>query len=863
MRRESAPYTRAVSRGRLRIYLGAAPGVGKTFAMLGEGRRRAERGTDVVVGYVETHGRPQTAAQLADLEVVPRRTVEYRDTTMEEMDLDAVLTRRPAVVLVDELAHTNAPGSRHDKRWQDVEELLEAGMDVISTVNVQHLESLNDVVEAITGVHQRETLPDRVVRDADQVELVDMTPEALRRRMAHGNVYAPDKVDAALANYFRVGNLGALRELALLWVADKVDEALQRYQQDEHISDTWETRERVVVAVTGAPSGDHLIRRAARMARRSQGELIGVHLHGTSGLNEGPNELLVRHRSLLADLGGTFHESTSEDVAQGLVDFARSVRATQLVLGATRRSRWSELVRGSVINRVIRASGDIDVHVISHEAAEDADAGLPPLPTRRGSPLSARRRRAGWALATVGLAAVTAVLVAAQDHVGLASALVTYLLVVGVVAAIGGLGPALCAAVVAALAANWFFTEPVSTMRIDDPEQVIAVLALIGAGVLVSLLVGQTARRTADAHRARAEAEALVAAVGASDDGHDPIALLLTHLRITFGQDGVAVFERDATGQWDAVARDGAGSPMDPLDGESIELGATHVLTLVPGRLPDADRRVLAAFAARLADGLERRTLEQAAAAAETRARGDELRTAILRAVSHDLRSPLASIKASATSLLQDDVDWSVEQRLEFAHTIDEEADRLDRLVANLLDMSRIEAGAVNITSREVGLEEVVAGALASLSVPTARVRVEVADDLPAAVADAALLERVVANIVANALEHAPGDTHVTVQAAGVDGQAVLRVIDRGPGVPAEAHDRLFDPFQRLGDQSGGGVGLGLAVAAGFMRAMHGTLDTGDTPGGGLTVTLRLPLAQPVERAQVAGRSTPDAEVAP
>ena len=831
-----------MSRGRLRIYLGAAPGVGKTYAMLGEGRRRLDRGTDVVVGFVETHGRRDTADRLEGLEVAPRRVLDHRGAALEEMDLDALLARQPDVALVDELAHTNAPGSRHAKRWEDIEELLEAGIDVISTVNVQHLESLNDVVEAITGVRQRETVPDRVVRDAEQVELVDMTPEALRRRMAHGHIYAHDKVDAALSNYFRPGNLGALRELALLWLADKVDEAMRRYLRDERIVGTWETRERVVVAITGAPSGDHLIRRAARMARRSHGDLIGVHIRPGTGLREGPDEALFAHRALLADLGGTYHETTSDDVAEGLVAFAESVRATQIVLGASHRDRLSELVRGSVINRVIRAAGEIDVHVISRDGVVER-APLPAAHRRRRSRLSRRRRVAGWALVVVGLPLLTVVLDAARNSIGLPSVLVIYLLYVCVVAAVGGFGPALVTALASTAAANWYFTQPLYTLRIKDPEHLIAVAAFVSAGGLVSLLVARTARRTADAARARAETEALVDVVGADAGEHDPVAVLLSHLRITFGQQAAAVFVRGDERSWSVVAVDGPDPTPDPADGERLELGEHHLLTLTPGGLTAADRRVLGAFATRLVEALQRRVLEAAAGDRAALARADELRTAILRAVSHDLRSPLASIKASSTSLLQDDVDWNAEQRTEFARTIDEEADRLDDLIGNLLDMSRIEAGAVEIIVRPVGLDDAIAAALASLSEATERVVIELDDDAPAALADAGLFERVLANIVSNALNHSPADREVVVQATSHDGSAVTRIIDHGPGVSPEARATMFQPFQRFGDDTSGGVGLGLAVARGFMTAMHGVLSAEETPGGGLTVTLELPLA--------------------
>ena len=381
-----------MARGQLRIYLGAAPGVGKTYAMLNEGCRRAGRGTDVVVGFVESHGRANTSAQVRDLEVVARRQLEYRGTVFEEMDVDAVIRRKPDVALVDELAHTNVPGSRNEKRWQDVEELLDAGIDVISTLNVQHLESMNDVVEEITGIQQRETIPDAIVRAADQVELVDMTPQAIRRRMAHGNIYPADQVDASLANYFREGNLGALRELALMWTADRVDEALEAYREAHGIARPWETRERVLVAITGAPGGDDVIRRAARMAARSHGELIGVYVRSADGLRAPPGDALLEQRTLLQELGGTYHELASADVANALVQFARAENATQIVLGASRQSRWSHLLRGSVVTNVLRASGDIDVHVISSDPQRDDVATRVARPARARVPDRTRSR---------------------------------------------------------------------------------------------------------------------------------------------------------------------------------------------------------------------------------------------------------------------------------------------------------------------------------------------------------------------------------------------------------------------------------------------------------------------------------------
>ena len=391
--------------GALRIYLGAAPGVGKTYAMLQEGQRRAERGTDIVVGFVETHGRPHTAEQLRGLPVLPRRQVTYRGATFEEMDLDAVLARRPEVALVDELAHTNTPGTGpNEKRWQDIDVLLDAGIDVISTVNIQHLESLNDVVHRITGVPQRETVPDSVVRAAAQIELVDMTPEALRRRMAHGNIYAPDKVDAALGNYFRPGNLTALRELALLWLADQVEEGMQRYREAHGISDAWETRERVVVALTGGPEGTALIRRAARIAARSGGgELLAVHVSRSDGLAEASGADLQAQRLLVESLGGTYHALVGDDIPRALLDFATSVDATQVVLGASRRRPWRALLGGPGTSATVaRSSGPIDVHLVSHDYV-----GRGRMLPSFGYGLTPRRQLAGALVAAVLLAIAT------------------------------------------------------------------------------------------------------------------------------------------------------------------------------------------------------------------------------------------------------------------------------------------------------------------------------------------------------------------------------------------------------------------------------------------------------------------------
>ena len=845
---ETAPETSAGGsvrprRGELRVYLGAAPGVGKTYAMLNEGWRRKERGTDIVVGFVETYGRRHTSDQIRDLEVVSRRVMEYRGAPFEEMDVDAILRRRPEVALVDELAHTNVPGSRNEKRWQDVEELLSAGITVICTVNVQHLESLNDVVERITGIQQRETVPDEVVRQADQVELVDMTPEALRRRLAHGNVYSPEKIDSALANYFRPGNLGALRELALLWVADQVDVGLAQYRERHGITEPWETRERVVVAVTGAPGAEALIRRGARMARRAHGELLGVHVRSDEGLVGPPGPGLDRNRRLLEEMGGEYHEALGADVAAALVDFARAENATQLVLGSSRRSRWAELTRGSVINRVARLSGPIDIHVVSHEH----DDGPSPPDRRRSrrvfSPLPPRRRAFGWLLALVGLPLLTLVLANLRGSVGLPTVLVLFLAFVVTTAAVGGRQPAFLAAVGGFLCANWFFTPPFHRLTIADAEHGVALVASLGVAAVVSHFVDTAARRSLDAARARHEAQTL-AALAATTSEDDPLPSLLRHLLDAFGLDAAAVLRAEGGG-WAVEATSGDPAPTGPEDADLVEeLPPDAVLAVVGAGIAAADRLVLNAFAAELASARERRRLRAQAKQAQQLLEANELRSALLQAVSHDLRTPLASVKASVSSLCQDDVTWSPEETKEFLATISEETDRLIVLVTNLLDMSRIQAGVVQPKLEAVGLEEVLPAALAGLGRLADAVDADVDESLPPLRADAALLERALANVIGNAARFTPAGRRVRVEAGAFGGRVDVRVIDQGTGIPPVDRERVFQPFQRRGDQHpGGGVGLGLAVARGFVDAMGGTIEIDDTPGGGTTVVLSLPVA--------------------
>jgi two-component system sensor histidine kinase KdpD len=837
----AARHNGGVTRGRLRIYLGAAPGVGKTYAMLGEAHRRLERGTDVVVGLVETHQRQHTADMINGLEVVPRAALDYRGARFEEMDLDAVLARHPQVALVDELAHTNVPGSRNAKRWQDINELLDAGIDVISTVNIQHLESLNDVVESITGIKQRETVPDAVVRAADQLELVDMSPEALRRRLAHGNVYKPEKVDAALGNFFRAGNLTALRELALLWLADRVEEGLEKYRAEHGIQDTWAARTRIVVALTGGPEGDTLLRRGSLISGRSAGRaLAAVHVVRGDGTIGARPDVVARLRQLTEDLGGSFHTVVGEDVAAAVLDFTRSVNGTQVVVGASRRSRLSTALRPSTADDIVRESGEIDVHVVSHERA----GRTRPFDRR---PRRIRNRRVlSWILAPVIPIGLTLALLPFRNALSLSTVLLAFLLGVVATSLVGGLLPAIGTAVVAGLLVNFFFVAPVGTFTIAEPENAFAIVAFVIVASVVATIVDRSAALTQEAARRRAEANVLASlSVGVLGRGN-AVKALLDQACETFGMRSAALFESSGSDLGIVVIEVSGDVPPRSVDDADVvvDAGPGLVMALSGSPLPSSDRRMLDAFAAQAAAVLERNRLTARAADATRLRESDSIRTALIAAVSHDLRTPLAGIKASLATLQDSTLALKEADRAALLDNASEAADRLDALLSNLLDLSRIQSGAVRAILEPVSLDEVLQQALRG--VQDESVLDETNEALPLMLTDAGLLERAVANLVENAVRHSPSGVPVRLCAAVVpDGNLQLRIVDQGPGVDEADRARMFMPFQRLGDApDGAGVGLGLAVARGLTDAVGATLEAEDTPGGGLTMVMSVPLAR-------------------
>lgn len=815
------------------MLLGAAPGVGKTFTMLEEGARLRDEGKDVVVAVVETHGRAATAARLGDLEVVPRERHVHRGVELDEMDLEAVLARAPQVALVDELAHSNAPGSRHDKRWRDVQALLDAGISVLSTVNVQHVESLADVVEQITGAAQHETVPDAVLRAAEQIEVVDLAPQALRDRLAAGDVYPAARVDAALSNYFRLGNLTALRELALLWLADEVDSALRAYRVEHGIDVAWEARERVVVALTGGAEGETLIRRAARIAARSAGgELIAVHVSTPDGLRQGAPGALAAQRALVEKLGGSYHQVVGSDVPRALVDFAKGADASQLVIGVSRRGRLGSLVTGPGIGAtVIRESGQLDVHIVTHSAA-GRGWSLPKL----GGALSRSRVVTGFVLAAVVGPLLTWLLAGHRTEDGIAGTVLLFQLLVVVVAVTGGVWPALFAALLSGVTLDLFFIAPIYSVTIAEPLHLLALVLYVLNAAIVSWVVDQAARRSRSAARALAETELLATVSGSVLRGQDALQALVARTREAFGLTRVRVLSGDE------VLGDSGDAGVG--DVSRLPAGERGVLELTGEPLQAGDRRLLAVVAAQVEAALEHSALTRTAGQVAPLAEVDRMRSALLAAVGHDLRRPLAAATASVSGLRQPGVEWSDADRDELLATAWESLESLSTLVTNLLDVSRVQAGALAVSAAVVDVDDVVLGALDELGLGPADVELALRASVPPVVADAVLLQRVLVNLLDNALRHSPDGTLVRISTSGFAGRVEVRVVDRGPGVPPERRDEITVAFQRLGDTDNStGLGLGLALSKGFTEAMGGTLTMDDTPGGGLTAVVSLPEA--------------------
>lgn len=841
-------------RGKLKVLLGAAPGVGKTYAMLKEGHRLVAEGRDVVVAVLETHGRKATMRAAEGLEVVPRKLSTYRGVRLDEMDLFGVIARKPQVALVDELAHTNAPGSTHGKRWQDVEDLLDAGIDVITTINVQHIESLNDVVRDITGSTQRETVPDKILRAAERIELIDLPPQNLRERLAAGEIYSADRVDAALSNYFRVGNLTALRELALLWLANNVDDVLKEYRAEHHINAKWETRERVVVALSGGPEGERLLRRGARVARVG-GDLVAVHVTAEDGLRRSDPTLLAQQRELVEKLGGSYHQIVGEDIAAALIDFARANNATQVVIGVSRRSQLARLFgRSSSVNGVIEKSGDIDVHVVSHSYAAKSFR----LPRFRRT-MPTMRRAIGFVFSAAVVPLLGWILYALSSPENVARDALVFQLIVVCAALLGGLGPALLAALMSGLALDFLYMQPIGTFHMPRATDVMTVLIYIVVGVIVALVVDCSEERSRQARRSAAESEMLSSVAGAMMRSPDPLQAIVDRTREAFGFDCVRLVRNgQILAESGSLLGDGGESDCDIIsvgdyagadergsgtDGAKHEPGDLH-LELYGQDVNASDQRLLMTIVSQIQTALDQADLERKASEVEPLAAAEKIRTALLNAVSHDLRRPLAAATAAISGLERMGASVSDEDRRELLGVADTSLNRLTDLVTDLLDVSRLREGALPLSLVAADVADAVVQALDEQQIGPSGVDLDLSPDLPLVIADPPLLRRAVSNVLLNARRFNPEDQRVRISASVFRSTVEIRIADYGPGVPDGRKEDMFVPFHRLGDMDNTtGLGLGMALSKGFIESMGGTITAEDTPGGGLTMVITLQAA--------------------
>src|SRR5665213_765936 len=875
--------------GRLKIFLGAAPGVGKTYEMLQSARAKVRDGADVVVGVVETHGRKETEALMADLEVIPRKRLEYKGQWLEEMDLDGLIARRPQIALVDELAHTNAPGSRHPKRYLDVLELLNQGIDVYTTLNIQHVESLNDIVAQITRIRVRETVPDSILDRADAVELVDLTPDDLIQRLKDGKIYIPKQAERALENYFSPGNLTALRELALRRTAERVDDQLLTHMQSHAISGPWPASDRILVCVSEDPRSAGLVRYAKRVADRLHAPFIALSVETPRTLR-----LSTEARDRIADtlrlgeaLGGELVTipGGATRIADDILAYARANNVTQIVIGKSTRSRWFEILNGSVVHDLVQRSGNISVHVI---AGGDIDGEPVRGKTVRTAAPRAPFEVGPYLLATMAVAVALGVGELIRPWLGIENVDLVFLTAIVTVAARFGLQPSLFASVVASLCYNFFFLPPLYTFTIGDPNNLAAFAFFIILAMIVSNVAARVRSQAFAAIGRARTTEALysfsrkLAGAGTLDDvlwatAYQTALMLQVRVVLLLPENGTIAVkagyppedvldEADlAAAKWAWQSDRAAGRASDTLPGAKrlfipmrTGRGAIGVIGIdsdKPGPLltPD-ERRLLDALTDQAAVAIERVRLVEDVDRTQRTIDTERLRSALLTSISHDLRTPLAAALGAAGTLKDFGDKLSEAEKADLLAAIIEESERLNRFIANLLDMTKLESGAIELNAEPHDVGEIVGSALrrANKILAHHRIDVEIAPELPMLELDAVLFEQVLFNLLDNAAKYAPPGSAIRLQSWRADRSVLVQVLDEGDGVPVADVERIFDKFYRAqkGDQVRAGTGLGLAIARGFVEAMHGTMVAGNrSDRSGAVFTIRLPV--PLEPARL------------
>ncbi len=860
--------------GKLKIFFGAAPGVGKTYAMLQAARQKRAEGTDIVVGLVETHGRKETEALLVGLETLPRRNVEYRGTALKEFDLDNALLRKPAVILVDELAHTNVPGSRHKKRWKDIYELLGAGISVYTTVNVQHLESLNDVVSQITGVNVRETVPDFLLDRADEIELIDLPPDDLLQRLREGKVYLPEQAAAAVENFFRKGNLIALRELALRRTADRVDEQMQVYRQDKGIKDIWPAGERILVCVGHNPRSVRLIHAARRLAAGLRAEWIAVHVEAPSRVRSSEQDIkqLADHMRLAESLGAEIVTLSGQRMSEEILTYARGRNVTRIIIGKPTHPRWKDKLFGSPLDEIVRGSGDIDVYVISGDVAERHAHREPSARTRTW-------RKSEWAWSIVTVAASTVVARLLLPYFERLDIAMVYLLGVVFVASRTGKGPSLFTALLSVAAFDFFFVTPYYTFAVSDARYFITFTVMFVVSFVVSRLTLRV-RQQAEAARLRERrtaalynlsrdlvrergvmrlSEIAMKHIGEVFDSQISILLPDDQNRLAAATSGTFAFfpgqQELSVAQWVYEHRQPAGLGSDTLPGaKALYLpliasgGVIGVIGILPKSAQDGFEpeqfHYLEAFANQTAIAIERSFLGEAAQRALLKAETESLRNTLLSSISHDLRTPLSAITGAATTLLQRDVMLDTDSRLDLVKTIQEEADHLNRIIKNVLDMTRLESGAIQVNKEWQSLEEIVGVVLNRLGdrLNDHPVTVNLPGNLPLIPFDGLLIEQVLMNLFDNAIKYAPTGTPLELSASESFYTVTVALADRGPGISPGDEERIFEKFVR-GRGTAGGVGLGLAICRTIINAHGGKIWAENREGGGAVFRFTLSAA--------------------
>lgn len=867
-------------RGRLKIFLGAAPGVGKTYEMLQTARAKLSDGVDVVVGIVETHGRVETEVLLRGLEIIPRQKVQYRGLVLEEMDLDAVLARRPQLVLVDELAHTNAEGVRHPKRYLDVEEILAAGINVYTTLNIQHVESLNDVVAQITRIRVRETVPDSILDAADDIEVVDLSPADLIQRLQEGKVYVPKTAKRALEHYFAPGNLTALRELALRQTAQRVDDQLLSHMRAHAIRGPWAAGERVLVCLSESPHCAGLVRYAKRVADRLHAPLTAIHVETprTHRLNEVERDRIADCQRLAERLGGESLSIPGQEVAEELLTYAGANNVTQIIIGKTARSRVFEMLHGSVVHDLLRRSGNISVHVIAGDESTAAEAPAPKTIRTAQRPKAPNLLAYGIAPLAVAVALGVALLV--KPFLGRENADLIFLTAVIAVAVRAGLLPSVLASILSVAVYNFFFLPPVHSFSLANPAHIAALLFFLVAALLASNLAGRS-RDQVNAARLRARTtEALyafsrkIAGVATLDDllwaaAFQISSMLKLNVVLLLPEDGRLEVHAGyppedllddadigaASWTWQNNKPSGRGAEtlpgarrlFMPIRTSRGPVGVVGLDREPPGALMTPDeRRLLDALLDQTAVAIERVRFAEEIDKRQVLAETERLRAALLNSISHDLSTPLASILGAATSLQQYDGLYDARTRLDLVGTIRDEAERLRRFVHNLLDMTRLESGALELNRELVDVGEVVGAALERCSriLDQHQLDINIEPNLPMLELDPVLLEQVLVNLLDNAAKYAPTGSRVEIEARHQEDKVTMTVRDEGPGIPLAEVDRIFEKFRRLQmeDRQRAGTGLGLSVCRGFVEALGGTIRAGNrTDRSGAVFTITFP----------------------